>query len=123
MKLYICKHCGNIISYAKKNGPDVVCCGEKMKEIIPASVDAAKEKHVPVIKIDSNKVKVMVGEVEHPMTAEHYIEWILIETNKTVKIRKLQSNDKPEAEFLLQVDEEILGVYAYCNLHGLWKNN
>ena len=80
MKFYICAHCGNIIAYVKDSGVPVMCCGQKMQEIVPGTTDAAAEKHVPVISVSGNTVTVKVGEVEHPMAAEHYIEWIALET-------------------------------------------
>ena len=103
MKFYVCKHCGNIIAYAKNKGVPVMCCGEKMSELVPGSVDAATEKHVPVISVEGNKVTVTVGEVEHPMAEEHFIEWIA------------------QAVFMLAETDKAVAAYAYCNLHGLWK--
>ena len=76
MKFYICNHCGNIIAYVKSSGVPVVCCGEKMQELVPNTTDAAVEKHVPVIQIDGAKVTVTVGSAEHPMIPEHYIQWL-----------------------------------------------
>lgn len=123
MKFYICKHCGNIIAYVKDAGVPVVCCGEKMHEIIPGSVDAATEKHVPVITVDGNHVTVQVGAVEHPMTEEHLIEWIALETEQGNQRKVLQAGEKPIAEFMLCEGDKVLDAYAYCNLHGLWKGN
>ncbi len=120
MKFYICKHCGNIISYEKNSGVSVMCCGEKMSEIVPSSTDAAVEKHVPVIVQEGNNVKVLVGDIEHPMTDEHYIEWIVLETESCVYKKKLNPIDKPCCEFI--VNENVVNAYAYCNLHGLWSN-
>ena len=82
MKFYVCEHCGNIITYAKDAGVPVMCCGQKMVELVPGTTDAAVEKHVPVIKAEGQKVVVEVGGVAHPMIAEHYIEWIVLETEK-----------------------------------------
>ena len=82
MKFYICKHCGNIIAFAEDKGVPVVCCGEKMSELVPGTTDAAQEKHVPVIEVDGNLVTVKVGEVEHPMLEEHHIAWIALETKE-----------------------------------------
>ena len=92
-----------------------------MKEIVAGEVDAAKEKHVPVYKIEGNKVIVNVGEVEHPMQEEHYIEWISIQTKHGNQRKALKPTEKPEVYFLISDDDEIEAVYAYCNLHGLWK--
>ena len=120
--LYRCKHCGNIIIKLVDSTVPVVCCGEKMEELIPASVDAAVEKHVPVVKIEDGIVRVSVGSVEHPMTAEHYISHVILETNAGIQIAELHPEDKPEAVFSLVKGAEIIAAYAYCNLHGLWKS-
>lgn len=120
-KFYICSHCGNIISFVKDKGVPVICCGEKMKEIIPGTTDAAVEKHVPVISQEGNIVTVSVGSVEHPMIPEHYIEWISLETNKGNQRKVLQPNTPPTAQFALLDGEEVITAYAYCNLHSLWK--
>ena len=88
-------------------------------EIIPNTVDAAKEKHVPIIEQHGDHVTVKVGSVEHPMLPVHYIEWIILETQTGYQKKDLTPNDKPEADFA--VTEPILAAYEYCNLHGLWK--
>ena len=121
MKYFVCEHCGNIIEKVNDAGVPVVCCGEKMKEIVPGSVDAAVEKHVPVVTKDGNSVKVFVGEVEHPMVEEHYIGWIAIETKEGVQRKTLKAGQKPEAVFALADGDELVAAYAWCNLHGLWK--
>lgn len=121
-KFLKCEHCGNIVAVVKETGVAVMCCGEKMKEIIPGIVDASKEKHVPVYSINGNKVTVKVGEVEHPMQEEHYIEWVSIQTKFGNQRKVLNANDKPEVCFLMCDGDEVEAVYAYCNLHGLWKN-
>ncbi|MBQ9991266.1 MAG: desulfoferrodoxin [Lachnospiraceae bacterium] len=121
-KFYICEHCGNIIGMVKDAGVPVVCCGEKVKALIPGSVDAAQEKHVPVVQVNGNEVVVKVGEVTHPMTEEHLIQWIYLETNKGGQIRHLNAQDAPEATFIVG-DDKPVAVYEYCNLHGLWKTD
>lgn len=121
MKFYVCKHCGNIIAYAKNKGVPVMCCGEKMSELVPGSVDAATEKHVPVISVEGNKVTVTVGEVEHPMAEEHFIEWITLETQEGNQRKELKPGSKPQAVFMLAETDKAVAAYAYCNLHGLWK--
>ena len=121
MKYYICEHCGNIIEYVKESGVPVMCCGQKMTEIVPGTSDGAHEKHVPVITVDGNHVVVEVGAVEHPMVEAHYIQWISIETTRGSQIRKLQYTDKPRAEFVLAEGEALIAAYEYCNLHSLWK--
>ena len=94
---------------------------EPMQEVIPGTTDAAVEKHVPVAAVDGNKVAVTVGSVEHPMTPAHYIEWIAIKTKRGVAIRTLEPETPPKAEFTLEEGDELVDVYAYCNLHSLWK--
>ena len=121
MKFYVCKHCENIIAYAKNKGVPVMCCGEKMSELVPGSVDAATEKHVPVISVEGNKVTVTVGEVEHPMAEEHFIEWIALETQEGNQRKELKPGSKPQAVFMLAETDKAVAAYAYCNLHGLWK--
>lgn len=121
MKFYVCEHCGNIIAYAKNKGVPVMCCGEKMSELVPGSVDAATEKHVPVILVEGNKVTVTVGEVEHPMAEEHFIEWIALETQEGNQRKELKPGSKPQAVFMLAETDKAVAAYAYCNLHGLWK--
>ena len=120
-RFFICTHCGNIIAMVRDKGVPVVCCGEKMKEIIPGTTDAAKEKHVPVYTVEQNKVSVKVGSVEHPMTAEHYIEWISIQTKQGNQRKCLKPGDKPEACIMICDGVEVEAVYAYCYLHSLWK--
>ena len=122
MKYYICEHCGNIIEYVKETGVPVMCCGQKMTELIPGTSDGAHEKHVPVVLVDGDKVVVEVGSVEHPMVEAHYIQWIAIETTKGSQRVKLEYTDKPRAEFKLADGEMFVGAYEYCNLHGLWKS-
>lgn len=121
VKYYICKHCGNIIEKINDTGVPVICCGEEMAELKAGVTDAAVEKHVPVYTVDGNKVNVVVGEVSHPMLEEHFIEWITLNTDKGVYRKKLNPGDEPKAVFCLTDGEEVKAVYAYCNLHGLWK--
>ena len=121
MKFYICEHCGNIIEYVKESGVPVMCCGQKMTELVPGTSDGAHEKHVPVVSIDGDRVIVEVGSVEHPMVEAHYIQWIAIETTRGSQRVKLEYTDKPRAEFRLAEGEKFVAAYEYCNLHGLWK--
>ena len=120
MKFYYCKHCKNIITFVKEVNPNIVCCNEKMVELVPGSVDAAHEKHIPVVDINENKVTVCIGSVEHPMQVEHYIEWIILETTKGVYRKNLNPGERPEATFVLKEGEKVVSTYEYCNLHGLW---
>lgn len=120
MKFYRCKHCGQIIAKVKDTKVPVICCGEPMSEIIPGSTDAAFEKHVPVIIREGNKVTVKVGEVDHPMLPEHFIEWIALETKHGNQRKSLKPGDKPAIDFCVSADDEVIAAYAYCNLHSLW---
>ncbi|MCD8123728.1 MAG: desulfoferrodoxin [Lachnospiraceae bacterium] len=121
LKFYLCEHCGNIIVKVKDKGVPVMCCGQKMTELIPGTTDAAVEKHVPDYKVEGTLVKVNVGTVDHPMLPEHYIEWIALKTKQGVQIRELKPGEKPAADFALCDGDEVEEVFAYCNLHSLWK--
>ena len=120
-KFYICKHCGYIYAAVKQTKVPVMCCGAKMEEIIPGTVEASVEKHIPVYTVEGNLVKVEVGSVEHPMQDVHYIEWISIQTKQGNQRKALKPGDAPKACFALCEGDEVEAVYAYCNLHGLWK--
>jgi superoxide reductase len=118
-QIYKCDLCGNIVEVVHSSGGTLVCCGKPMSLKEENSVDASNEKHVPVIEKIEGGVKVKVGEVEHPMLEEHYIEWIEIHTENKVYRKFLKPGEKPEAVFM--VEEEVLYAREYCNLHGLWK--
>lgn len=120
-KFYICKHCGNVIEKVEDKGVPVVCCGEVMKELQAGIEYAAFEKHIPVYTVEGDTVHVFVGEVEHPMTAEHWIEWVSLKTDKGIQRKYLKPGEKPSVDFKILEGEEVEEVYAYCNLHGLWK--
>lgn len=120
-KFFICETCGNIIAKVKDSGVPVMCCGQKMKEIIPGTTDASVEKHVPTYSVENNLVTVTVGSVEHPMLAEHYIEWVSLQTKSGNQRKVLKPGDKPVVCFAICDGDEVEAVYAYCNLHGLWK--
>ncbi|MCD8129220.1 MAG: desulfoferrodoxin [Oscillospiraceae bacterium] len=121
LKFYICAHCGNIITKVADKGVPVMCCGQKMTEIIPGTTDAAAEKHVPDYKVEGNLVKVNIGSVDHPMLPEHYIEWIALKTKQGAQLKELKPGEKPAATFALSEGDEVEEVFAYCNLHSLWK--
>ena len=101
MKFYECGICGNIIQYAKESGIPVRCCGQKMNELIPGTSDGAAEKHIPAVKVEGDRVFVQIGSVEHPMTREHYIEWICLETEHGIQYAHLDPDDKPKAKFAI----------------------
>lgn len=121
MQFFICSHCKNIIHFFNNSGVPIVCCGEKMTEVIPNTSDGAFEKHVPVVEKNGNEVVVTVGSIPHPMTPEHHIAWIIVETNKGFHKKDLDHTGEPKATFALTPDEEVVSVYEYCNIHGLWK--
>ena len=118
-KFYICRHCGNIVEIVNDAGVPVVCCGDRMEELVPNTVEASGEKHKPVVSVEDGVVKVAVGSVEHPMVTEHSIEWVMVETDKGSMRKHLKPGEPPIAEFLLG-DDKLIAAYAYCNLHGLW---
>lgn len=119
-KFYICRHCGNTIGLIRDSGVPVVCCGEKMALLEPNTTEASTEKHLPVVVIDGNLIKVTIGSAAHPMTEEHYIQWIYLQTEHGGQRKCLKPGDAPELCFTLCGDKAV-AVYAYCNLHGLWK--
>ena len=119
-KFFVCKHCGNMIGLLHDAGVPMMCCGEKMVELVPNTTDAAQEKHVPVATVEGNKVVVNVGSVDHPMLDEHWIQWVYLETDKGGHRKVLNPSEKPNVVFALTEDEKPIAVYEYCNLHGLW---
>lgn len=121
MKFYVCKHCKNLVTLLHESGVPMMCCGEKMTELVPGTSDGAFEKHVPAVSVDGNTVTVKVGEVEHPMLENHYIQWVVLETKNGAQIHYLKPGEKPEAVFTLAEGDEAIAAYEYCNLHGLWK--
>lgn len=120
-KFYICEHCGNIIAKVHDAGVPVMCCGQKMTEIMPGTTDASREKHVPMWSVEGNTVHVRVGSVDHPMTPEHHIAWVSLQTRYGNQRRELKPGDSPEVCFALCDGDEVQAVFSYCNLHGLWK--
>lgn len=119
VKFYKCPVCGNIVELIEGDIKRTKCCGQEMELLVANTVDAAVEKHVPVYEVVDNELVVTVGEVEHPMSEEHYIMWVLLVTDNRSYRVELKPNDKPVVK-LPYVDNSTL--YAYCNLHGLWKN-
>ena len=119
-KFYICEHCGNIVEKVNDARVPLMCCGKKMVELVPGTVEASHEKHIPVVKVEGNVVKVDVGSVAHPMVEEHSILWVYLQTDKGGQRKNLEVGKAPVVSFAL-ADEKPVAVYAYCNLHGLWK--
>lgn len=120
IEFYRCEHCGNIAVKLVDSGVPMICCGEEMGKLEAGAVDAAKEKHVPAVSVEGNVVSVAVGEVEHPMTPEHYIQMVVLETEKGFQVAPLSSEDAPRALFAVAEGDAPVAVYEYCNLHGLW---
>ena len=119
-KFFVCDHCGNLIELIHDAGASVTCCGQKMKRLEPGVIDASREKHLPVISVDGSTVRVNVGSAAHPMTEEHGIRWVCLGTDKGTHRKCLEIGKAPTVTFGL-FDESPVEVYAYCNLHGLWK--
>lgn len=120
-KFYVCERCGNLVEVVKASGVPMMCCGQKMTELVAGTVEASREKHIPEYVVEDGKVKVTVGSVEHPMAPEHYIEWISLQTKKGTQMRHLEPGQEPKACFRICDCDEVEAVYAYCNLHGLWR--
>ena len=119
-QIYKCSVCGNIVEVVHTGVGTLVCCGKDMILQEENTVDASKEKHVPVIEETENGIKVKIGSVPHPMETEHYIEWIEIINGDKAARHFLKPGDAPEAEFKIKKSEGLI-VREYCNLHGLWK--
>lgn len=119
-KFYICNHCGNLVEMIHDAGVPMICCGQKMTQLEAGTVEASREKHIPVVTVDGKTVTVTVGSAEHPMIAEHSILWVYLQTDKGGQRKDLEVGKVPAVTFSL-ADEKPIAVYAYCNLHGLWK--
>lgn len=122
MRFFKCNVCGNIVELVKNGGGQLVCCEQPMEELKANTVDAAVEKHVPEVTLEGDVLSVVVGSVEHPMTEEHYIQWIAVELEDGVYRKDLKPNEAPKATFNV-AGKKPLAVYEYCNLHGLWKKD
>lgn len=120
-KFFICEHCGNIIEMIYDAGVPIMCCGQKMKLIEPV-LGASVEKHTPIVTVDGDNIKVVVGTTTHPMTKGHSISWVYLQTDCGGHQKYLKQDGDPIVRFVLK-DEKPITVYAYCNLHGLWKKD
>ena len=118
VKFLYCKHCGNLVEMIDPSGVDIICCGEPMEELEIKTADTGVEKHLPVVEKDGDLWKGTVGEVLHPMTPEHHIQWIAVVEDDKVQRVSLSATDEPTATFHVKGDAY---VYSYCNLHGLWR--
>ena len=119
VKFYHCEHCGLIVESIHDSVITPSCCGMKMNELIPNTVEASGEKHIPAVTVDKNTVTVNVGSVDHPMQDVHYIEWVQLVTENGSQRKHMKPGQAPKVTFELGGDKP-LAVYAYCNLHGLW---
>lgn len=120
LELYKCSVCGNLIEVFQAGGGTLVCCGQEMALLSENSVDASKEKHVPVIEKGEGKVTIKVGSVPHPMEEAHFIQWIEVIDGNRILRQELKPGDAPEATFCCNKSDSIT-VREYCNLHGQWK--
>ena len=122
-KFLRCPICGNLVEVINDSNVPIMCCGKPMEELVANTTDGATEKHVPVVEINNELVTITVGETLHPMTEEHYIMWIHVFTNLKEYHFNLNPSDNPQVKFSKDINEEIIEVNAYCNLHGLWRAN
>ncbi|MDV3427811.1 MAG: desulfoferrodoxin [Bacillota bacterium] len=120
-EIYKCAVCGNIVEVVHASAGQLVCCGQPMQLLKENTVEASKEKHIPLIERQENQILIKVGSIEHPMEEKHYIEWIELQTVDNVYRKYLKPGEKPEAVF--KTNEDIICAREYCNIHGLWKTN
>lgn len=121
-KFYVCAHCGNIVALLRDKGVPIYCCSEKMRQLTPGTTETSEEKHIPVYERENNTVHVRVGSMPHPMSEEHYIEWICLETEHGIQYAHLDPDDEPKAKFAICPGDEVRAVCAFCNQHNLWRN-
>lgn len=122
-KFFKCSKCGKIVQIIENGSDELTCCNTNMLEIKANTIEAAIEKHIPVIEHLGDKLIVSVGSIIHPMEENHYIKWISVKTNQTIYQFNLNPGDLPKTEISLRNNEIFEEAYAYCNLHGLWKSN
>ena len=120
-KFYICRHCGNLVGMIHDAGVPMMCCGQKMETLEPNTVEASGEKHLPAVTVEDGAIHVNVGSVDHPMLPEHFIEWIYVQTENGGQRKALKPGMEPKVCFSICESDEVEAVYAYCNLHSLWK--
>jgi superoxide reductase len=120
MRFFICRHCGNLAGLIDNKGVPMLCCGEAMAELAPNTVEASMEKHLPVVTVEGDSVGVEIGSAAHPMLEAHHIAFVYLETRRGGQRKSLRPGEAPALRFAL-ADDTPVAVYAYCNLHGLWK--
>ena len=118
-KFYNCSHCGNTAVLVVNKGVPLVCCGEKMSELVPNTVEASTEKHLPAVTLSGSSLSVQVGSVPHPMEDEHHISFVYVETENGGQRKRFNKGAQPKCIFSF-TDDKPVAVYAFCNLHGLW---
>jgi len=121
-KFFICEICGNMVGQLKDEGPPLVCCGSEMTELVPNTVEASAEKHLPDVAVSGDSVSVSVGSVPHPMEEAHNIGFVYVETELGGQRKCLKVGQEPKLTFCFS-DDKPVAAYAYCNLHGLWKTD
>ena len=119
-KFFICKHCGNMIGFVDNKGVPLVCCGDKMLELVPNTVEASTEKHLPAVTVSGDTINIQIGSTPHPMEDAHYISFVYLETVRGGQRKSLKVGEEPKLSFKC-ADDKPIAVYAYCNLHGMWK--
>jgi len=119
-KFFICETCGNMVGLIKDEGPPMSCCGDDMTELVPNTAEASTEKHLPVVSVAGNTISVSVGSAPHPMEDSHHISFVFVETTHGGQRKRLDIGAAPATTFLVS-DDQPVAVFAYCNLHGLWK--
>lgn len=122
LEIFRCSTCGNVVVIIHPSGMPVWCCGKKMERMEINTEEMKFESHVPKVMVDGNTIRVMVGEILHPMLEEHHIEWIMITTDRGMYFKKLKTTDLPKAVFEITDEEKLEHAYALCNLHGLWRD-
>ena len=119
-KFFICEHCGNMLGLIDDKGIPVVCCGQPMKELVPNTVEASFEKHLPAVAISGDSITVQIGSAPHPMEEAHHISFVYVETLRGGQRKSLSVGEEPALTFTF-TDDKPIAAYSYCNLHGLWK--
>ena len=119
-KFYLCKHCGNMIGLIEDKGVPMTCCGEEMTELVANTEEAIVEKHLPEVTMSGNNMSVQVGSMPHPMEEAHHIMFVYVETERGGQRKCFRIGEEPQLCFSF-TDDKPLAVYAYCNLHGMWK--
>jgi len=120
IQFFICEHCGNLLGLIEDRGAPVVCCGDPMTALVPNTVEASGEKHLPVAAVSGNTVEVQVGSTLHPMEEAHHLTFVYLETERGGQRKCLNVGEEPKLTFVV-ADDKPVSVYAYCNLHGLWQ--